>query len=134
MPLDQGPAGSENGSMYPKPYEFGKVPLIDPERDILPIGGLIAVCDVGSGGRGTGGNGGVEKLSIKPPVTVNDPAVTGIIEPAKEPADNEWWCRDGTTGSDQDVWIPGKVGDVDGTAVGRAVPKSIVELFGANDE
>jgi hypothetical protein len=37
--LDQGP----EGSLKLKEYEPGPAPLIEPDRDILPIGGLIMV-------------------------------------------------------------------------------------------
>jgi hypothetical protein len=91
IPLDQGPAGSENGSIYPKPYAFRNVPLIDPERDILPMGGLmvVAACDAGSGGSDTCCNGGVENTSIIPGFTADDAVATGRIEPVNEPADKE---------------------------------------------
>lgn len=106
-PLGQDPAGSGKGSIYPKPYELGKLPFIEPERDILPIGGLIAFgAAEGSGWSGIWCEGGVGNCSGIPPETAG--LLEGRCGPLMAPADKEWWWRVGSTGSDQDECIPGK--------------------------
>jgi hypothetical protein len=79
--LDQGP----DGSLKLKVYEPGTAPLIEPDRDILPMGGLIVVAVVAVG---RDCNCCVENISPIPFPTevVGD---MGMTEPDSEPADRE---------------------------------------------